>query len=288
VVQVRANSLKSQFREMLKGVIEADSYPSDGSIHAARKTLKRARASLRLMRAGMDDADYRRANHQLRDIARPLTQVRDAVALLDALESIRKARDKTSSRRYADEVHRALHDGHRLQRERLSAERLRASGEKLRAVDLEINRTPTKDSDAAIARRGIKRTFRCGREAFSKARKRDRMTLLHEWRKQVKYLANEIGLAEQLKLLKLKKTRRRAEHLADVLGDDHDLAILRVKLRQLSHGEIPERSAERKRLEYRIKEKRSKLQQKARRLGVRLYSAPVAKFNRSLKKQLKT
>jgi hypothetical protein len=240
------------------------------------------------MRAGMDDADYRRANHQLRDIARPLTQVRDAVALLDALQSIRKARDKPSSRRYADEVHRALHDGHRLQRERLSAQMLRDGGEKLRAVDLEINRTPTKDSDVATTRRGIKKTFRCGREAFSKTRKRARVTLLHEWRKQVKYLANEISLAEQLKLLKLKKARRRAEHLADVLGKDHDLAILRIKLRELSQGEIPEPSAERERLEHRIKRKRSKLQQKARRLGVQLYSAPVAKFHRLLKKQLKT
>jgi hypothetical protein len=272
---------------MLGGVIEADSRPTDGSIHASRKTLKRARAALRLMRAGIDDAAYRRANHQLRDIARPLTEVRDAVALLDALEAIRKKRDKTPLKRYADEIHRALHDGHRLQRERLTAGMLHYSGEKLRALELKINRTPTKNSDAASARRGIQNTYRNGREACSKARSHARVTLLHEWRKQVKYLANEIDLAEKLKLLKLKKPRKRAERLADILGIDHDLAILRTKLRELSREEIAGHGTERKQLEHRIKKTRLKLQQKSRRLGDRLYGAPVGKFKRQLKKRLK-
>lgn len=234
----------------------------------------------------MDDADYRHANRQLRDIARPLTLVRDAVALRDALEAVRKKRDRLPLQRYADEIHRVLHDDHRFQRERLTAEMLRHSGEKLRAVASKINRTPAKISDAATARRGIKKTFRSGRKAFSKIRPHARVTEMHEWRKQVKYLANEIDLAERLKLLKLKKARRCAERLAEVLGVDHDLALLRLKLRALSQGDIAGRRPERKRLEHRIEQKRRKLRRKTHRLGRRLYAAPAARFERSLKKRL--
>lgn len=283
-----ADTLKNQFRDLLGGVFETDPRLSDGSIHAVRKTLKRARAALRLMRAGIGDAEYRRANHQLRDIARPLTEVRDATALLEALDSIRKKRDATALKRYANEVHRALHDAHRLQRDRLAVTMPHPNADRLRALNLNISRTPTKMSDAASARRGIEKTFRSGREAFSKARNKASVTRLHEWRKQVKYLANEIDLAEKLKLLKLPKPKRRAGHLGEVLGDDHDLAVLRKKLRELSGGQIPERDVERKQLEHRIKQSRLKLRRKARRLGDRLYGAALARFKRSLKKQRKT
>jgi hypothetical protein len=283
-IDMSANSLKNQFRETLGAAIEADSGPTDDAIHATRKTLKRARAALRLLRAGIGDAVYRDTNRQLRDTARPLTEVRDAVALLAALKSIRKRRDRKPLHHYADEVHRALLDRHRLKRDRVTGETLRLSGEKLRAADLKVHRAPASMSDAPSARRGIKKTYCVGRKAFAKVRKRPSVGLLHEWRKQVKYLANEIDLAERLSLLDLKRQRRRAERLADALGGDRDLALLWDSLREVS----PEaRGTARNRLQQRIRKKRSKLQRKAYRLGGHLYGATVAEFNRTLKKQLK-
>jgi CHAD domain-containing protein len=279
-------TLHGALHEMLGGMIDAGSHFTDHAVHVTRKTLKRARAALRLMKAAMGAAAYRSANQQLRDAARPLTPMRDAVALLDALKTTRKTRDNKRLKRYAGLVHRALLNTHRLDREELTGERLRFTGEKLRAVDLKIAPTSGNKADAASARRGLKMTFRSGRKAFSSARKHPTVALLHEWRKQAKYLANEIELAEQIGLLKFKRQRRQAERLGEVLGDDHDLALLSAKLRVLSRDEIPGCRSQRKRFEQRIKKKRHKLQQIAHRLGERLYGAPVEKFNRSLKKRL--
>jgi hypothetical protein len=60
---------------------------NDSDIHEARKVLKKARASLRLIRPGLKDRTYRLENNALRDAARPLSALRDAKVLLDRTRS---------------------------------------------------------------------------------------------------------------------------------------------------------------------------------------------------------
>src|SRR5690348_3769495 len=62
----------------------------DSSIHAARKELKKARATLRLLRDALGKTTYKRENTALRDAARPLSEARDGRVLLDALSSLIK------------------------------------------------------------------------------------------------------------------------------------------------------------------------------------------------------
>jgi hypothetical protein len=280
------NSLLDAFRDMLRAVSDADLLPTDPSIHGARRAVKRTRAALRLIRAGIGGVAYRKANTQLRDIARPLTPVRDGVALLDALETLCKPKDRKTLKRYEQQVHRALQDSHRLNRENLTEQSLRHAGERLRAVHLEVSRWSCNVADAKSARRGIETTYKRGREAFSKARKHGHVALLHEWRKQAKYLANEISLAEELGLLKLKKQRRGAQRVGELLGEDHDLALLHGKLRELAQAEIPGFGAERKWLARRIVQRRLRLQRKARRVGAKLFGDSPKNFDRAVRNRL--
>jgi hypothetical protein len=61
---------------------------SDETVHSARKELKKAHATLRLLRDALGDAVYRQENAALRDAARPLSEVRDAKVVLDTLEML--------------------------------------------------------------------------------------------------------------------------------------------------------------------------------------------------------
>ena len=61
---------------------------SDETVHAARKELKKARATLRLLRDSLGDSTYKQENAVLRDAARPLSEVRDARVLLDTLDKL--------------------------------------------------------------------------------------------------------------------------------------------------------------------------------------------------------
>src|SRR5262245_24048449 len=60
----------------------------DEQVHDARKTLKKARATLRLMRDELGKSVYARENGALRDAARPLGSVRDARVLPQTLEEL--------------------------------------------------------------------------------------------------------------------------------------------------------------------------------------------------------
>src|SRR6266480_549656 len=66
---------------------------SDEAVHGARKRLKAARAALRLVREALGEHHYRRANTSLRNIARPLTQVRDAKIVVATFEKLLKQLD---------------------------------------------------------------------------------------------------------------------------------------------------------------------------------------------------
>jgi CHAD domain-containing protein len=61
---------------------------TDEKVHDARKRIKKARAALRLLRDALGKGTHTRANTALRDVARPLSQVRDSKVLLDTLQKL--------------------------------------------------------------------------------------------------------------------------------------------------------------------------------------------------------
>ena len=80
--------------------LEGGSNP-ETSVHEARKSLKRTRALLRLVRPGLGEADFRKANARLRDIARSLSAARDrdvVRALLKGLEEAKPSIAKAAGR----------------------------------------------------------------------------------------------------------------------------------------------------------------------------------------------
>lgn len=275
----RRASLVDAFRILVGEVADIEHQATDEAVHTARKTAKRARAALRLMRSAIGDAAYHRANKQLRDAARPLTVVRDAVAILGALNHIRKPRDNKRLNSYVSWVYQRLHNEYRASRKEFRQQDIRLSVITLRAVRRRMGHLAASQSDVLSARHGITKTYKNGREASSRARLRPSIHRLHEWRKQAKYLANELDLARRLLRLRQGKARRRAKRLGAVLGDDHDLALLSAKLRE-SDGSLKgsAHTAERKELERRIQRKRHKLQAQARRVGKRLYGESPRKF----------
>src|SRR5919108_3500582 len=79
-------------RKQLDGVLEELTRGHKGSrdevVHEARKSLKKIRAVLRLVRPAIGDKTYRQENTCFRDAARPLTEVRDARILIETLDKL--------------------------------------------------------------------------------------------------------------------------------------------------------------------------------------------------------
>jgi hypothetical protein len=259
-------------------------------VHTARKRLKSARATLRLLRALIGDRAYRQANLTLRDVSAPLGAARDAAALLQRLEPRHAHRSGIAS------AARALR--RELERERLAARRdLRPRGSARRAglarlarVERQARRWPPGELSALAAGppallRGLTASYRHGQRGYRAVRRRASDAALHEWRKQSKYLAGELRLLRTLPPRRVEPPRRRAARLADLLGTDHDLALLRGRL-QRCRSALPARSASLAasalRLRERIDRQRARLQARALASGERLYRLTPVQFTARL------
>jgi CHAD domain-containing protein len=206
--------------------------PSDSSIHAARKTLKRARATLRLLRPALADATYRRANTTLRDAGAGLRAARDAKVLLHTVDAL-----LGSERRLVQAVLGSL--GRMLERERVAASRALVrdghgvawSVDILTSLAADVQRWRVSRADSAYVVVALRRTYKKSRKAMALATVRRTDASLHEWRKQLKYFVYQLQLLQPLRPKYLGKRLRMARQLAGMLGLAHDLAVLRQKIK---------------------------------------------------------
>jgi CHAD domain-containing protein len=227
---------------------------SDESVHAARKALKKARAALRLLRPGLGEELFRADNRALREAGRCLSPLRDTKSQLDALAELRRRHPGKLRRAGLD----ALDAG--LRAERMAARaKLELQLQSCLARLEPAGRADFARVDPSVLEDGLRRVYRKGRKAFSRAGMRRTAEALHEWRKQVKYLHDALAALEGAAGGKAAKIAKRAEKLADRLGDDHDLAVLAQRRR------AP------KKLRKLIAGRRKKLQKRALRLGEKLY-----------------
>jgi CHAD domain-containing protein len=204
---------------------------SDEHVHRARKELKKARATLRLLRPVLGKTLYSRENTTLRDAAQPLGRVRDGTALLATLA---KLEDRFGSLDHATSVERLKHA---LRRERTSIRR-----EVLKDVDLgtyvaalkgvyeRAARWHVGDEGWSTVGQGFEHVYGKGRKALAKAEADRTPTNLHEWRKHVKYLWHQLQTLQPLWPGLIGELADQAHQLADYLGDDHDLSLLRARI----------------------------------------------------------
>ena len=73
---------------------------------------------------------------------------------------------------------------------------------------------------------GFKRIYRGGRRAYRTARREPSTENLHELRKHAKYLWYAAQIVRSAAPKKMKRVARRAHELSNLIGEDHDLALL--------------------------------------------------------------
>ncbi len=221
---------REQVRAML-AYIDDESCDRHQAVHEVRKRCKKLRALLRLI--GPNLACAKAEERAVRDAARLLSPIRDAQVLIETLDHVvagfagqvdrrdyRRLRAHLLERRDALAAAANGIDGALLQfRAEVAAFAKRVSRWSLDAGGF----------DAFAA--GLKQSYRRGRKGLAKARAAPNATTLHDWRKQVKYHQAHAQLLRPIWPALLTSRQRAASELADVLGDDHDLAVFQGLLR---------------------------------------------------------
>lgn len=257
---------------------------TDTNIHDARKQLKKARAALRLLRGSIGEIAYRRENTAIRDAARPLGLVRDTRVLIDALDTLVERR-KSEFKQSVSKFHRQLRKEQTQARRELTPTLMKRQRAALRAVLKRSERWRLQADDETVIGDGVVRIYRSARKKLAKAKDSRDAEHLHDWRKQVKYLWHQLQILQPLRPGKIGELADQCHRLADYLGDDHDLAVLRQRIE--CHGNAFERQQELDELLQLLDRRRVQLQDKALTLGSRIFDDKPRAFAQRLGKYWK-
>jgi CHAD domain-containing protein len=250
-----------------------------GAVHSARKAVKKERSLLRLVRGAMNRDQRRRENAALREAAVGLSAARDAEAMLATLQALSERYAGQLPGRTFAQIRARLEE----RRDRERAE-LVDSGAAGQAADA-LHAVRARRADWTLARGGWKalepgllRTYRDGRALCSRARADRSSARWHEWRKRVKDLWYQERLLAPGGGHIVKGHVKEAHRLADLLGDDHDLGVLRQTLQ-----DEPTPPVDLDALLALIDHRRDELQTEALHLGGRIYHEAPKRFVRRMR-----
>jgi CHAD domain-containing protein len=273
---------KSEMEKVREYVDGSSKGSRDVKVHEARKSLKRLRAVLRLVRPAIARKVYRRENMAFRDAARPLSEVRDAKILLETLDKIVKTNGRGRRVRPFMEVRREL-----ARHQRGVSEKVLDQDDAFTTVDSTMKEALDRLDDWVDVHggwssvvKGVQRVYRRGRRAYGVGSEKPTVEHLHEWRKQVKYLRHQLELLRPVKASVLEPLAKKAEDLGDILGDDHDLAMLRREVagdpERFGGTEVVESLLDR------IDRRRERLERRALSLGRQIFRRAPKDFGERL------
>ncbi|HEY7159258.1 MAG TPA: CHAD domain-containing protein [Gemmataceae bacterium] len=279
-------------RTQMEGALEYLTGPQKGSrdeaVHEARKCFKKIRAVLRLVRPAISTKSYRGENICFRDAGRPLTKVRDAKIFIETLDQlVEHFKEHVAGRSFAD-VRQTLKYNLRDVRKRVLDEQnaFAVVSETVRKAQERIKSWADVPNKGAVVRAGLEDVYRRARDAYEAAAADSTVEELHEWRKQAKYLRYQLEVLRPIWPGRMEELANEADRMGDLLGDDHDLAMLRRML-----TEDPEHfgaASDREVLSALIDRRRAGLEQEALLLGRRFFQDSPRDFARRLKGYWKT
>jgi CHAD domain-containing protein len=271
-------------REQLNSAVRAMSEELDddpvGTIHTARKAIKKQRALLRLVRGSLPAKQRRDANDRLRTAARRLSGARDAEVMIQSVHAL--------AERFAGQLPESTFTA---VRERLEAERdsrdaaamraeVDAAVRDLDAVRKDAQRWKLRAGDWRAIEAGVIRSYRDGRRAFRRAQKKPALETRHAWRKRAKDSWYALRLLAPVCGPTVRGQAEEADHLAELLGAEHDFGVLKAKLRQIA----PELVVDTDALIGLAELRRDQLTAQAAALAERMYAEKPSAFARRLRR----
>ncbi len=255
-------------------------------VHEARKAIKRLRAIVRLLEGEIGARAAAREQDALRSAAALLAGARDAEVMLATLDAVLgRGGRKLARRAGAISLRLALvGERERHSREALAPANLTRAVEELRGFRTRAAAWQLEDDEGFDPLdTGVRRIYRQGRRRMRRAaaKRGGRMRTMHQWRKRVKdlrYVAEALerpagpaaSRSARSGARRMRRLARRADKLGEVLGEEHDLALLGLWIER--HGSAAGAGGgTRRRLHRRIERRRAKLRRRALAQGRELY-----------------
>lgn len=254
---------------------------SDSNIHDMRKTCKRLRALLRMLRPSISADGFRVLDGKIREFASQLAVLRDNKVMLDTLDQVGQHFAALLREETFAPVHEALVEVTN-----------RGAGQPAAALDLPALRARITDI-LTLAREldcrqiseeklldGIVGSYRRGRRALARVEASPDTGHAHRLRRLAKYQYYQLQMLSAWNEAAIRPLERAFHKLEDTLGQEHDLAVLESMLTdrpQLCQGRV-----RRELLHALIESRRIAFMSQALQLARELYHAKPGKYRHRL------
>ena len=245
-------------------------------VHETRKHLKQARAALRMIAGEVKRRHVRREGRALRDVARLISEIRDAEVRLQTVKQLRNLSSWRKDRNFweteellafeLDSFLAAFSGWQDEARTKLS-----------RARDRMV-KWPLGNVTCKTLRRATQGSYKRGREALRCALRKPSAKKFHAFRKGAKQLWYQLRILRPIHPVVLKDLAGELKTIGQHLGHAHDLSFLAARLRSSGSG----RKQGGRILGALIEAREEELQRMAAALGKRFYAQRPRDFGRAI------
>jgi CHAD domain-containing protein len=238
------------------------------AVHETRKSLKRLRALLRLIRPAIGESVFRHENAELREIARGLSIARDRHVLLETVAKLEAA---------AGFPKKGLGQAVRVALSATNGEQsLVVEGTTLRQAQGRLAETKKRFARLHLSGQGfhgigpgLEASYRRARRAFRQAYVELTDEAFHEWRKGAQQHWRHMLLLTRAWPASLAARASESRSLSQLLGDDHDLALLVAFVRSEAGARLGDDAAA---IEKAARRRQQELRSIAHPKGLRLFA----------------
>jgi CYTH domain-containing protein/CHAD domain-containing protein len=268
----RVRAIRGRAAKAIEALREEAPEDPASAIHSARKDVKKIRAVLRLLRAGIGEKAYRAENRRYRDAGRALSGSRDAEVKVETLTALEERFGLQLPSASAWNWKRVLER----ERREAASEIVDSKAIDAAAAALEGGREAAAgwslDGSWKLFGPGLAEGYKRGRKAMARVAADPDPELVHEWRKRSKDLWYDLRLVRRAWPQLLEPTVDGVHELSDLLGDHHDLTVLAADLASRP------RVGSKARMAALIEQRQAEILEQALGLGARLYAEKPPAF----------
>ncbi len=257
-----------------------DTKKRDEAIHEARKSIKKIRGVLKLMRPELGRT-YRTENEALRSIGAKLSELRDAGAMIEMLDSLVQKYSGKLKHSSLHSIRQGLEQSKREKERALQVSKvMRDAAGRLLTLRKRVSQWPLGSDGFEALAGGLKASYRRGRKAMAAAKKKDKPRLYHEWRKRTKDHWYHVRLLGSLWTDVMEARESNLHDVETWLGDDHNLIVLQQQLDVTTKAFGDER--EKILFKALAQERRNELRESSFLAGRRLFQEKPGQFTRRM------
>jgi CHAD domain-containing protein len=199
-------------------------------IHSTRKTIKRLRALVSLTSSAAKPARVSKLDKRLRAVARKLSSQRDAAVRTQTLAAMQKRYKLGELTSNVALIASKIDTDHHIDTETITAE--------VEDIKRLFTALPNRSLDISTLIDATSRDYRDGRRYLQKLDPASDADDLHEMRKYVQRQWRHMLLLEDIWPKEMTARAKLAKQVSELLGTDHDLAVLQLWLREQDPGVV--------------------------------------------------